>query len=69
MMVYICDRCGKTITRPESTADEPIKRIIDWGFSKYDDPNDGGTLEQMDVCCSCYESFLQWKRMYLMEDN
>ena len=43
MLAYICDRCGKTIPRPEEGP--PIKRVIDWGVANYDDPTDGGTVE------------------------
>jgi len=67
MMVYKCDRCGKIIPRPEGTADKPIKRIIDWGYANYDDPNDGGEVEQIDVCTSCYKSFQEWRVMYHRE--
>lgn len=65
MMVYRCDRCGKIIEPlSEKYADKQIKRVIDFGYSSYSDPNDGGTVEQIDVCNSCYESFMAWKRMY-----
>lgn len=64
MLAYVCDRCGKVILRPGGDADVPIKRVIDWGFANYDDPADGGTVEQIDVCDSCYKSFLSWKVMY-----
>ena len=62
MLAYICDRCGKTIPRPEEGP--PIKRVIDWGVANYDDPTDGGTVEQIDVCESCFNDFLSWKTMY-----
>lgn len=62
MLTYICDRCGKTISRPENGS--PIKRVIDWGTANYDDPTDGGTVEQIDVCETCFNSFLSWKAMY-----
>lgn len=65
MMVYRCDRCGKVIEPlPKNSADRQIKYVIDWGFSMYDDPNDSGEVEQIDVCDSCYKSFLSWKVMY-----
>lgn len=67
MLAYICDRCGKVIPRPEGTADRPIKRVIDWGFSMYDDPNDGGEVKQIDVCNSCYKSFQEWRVMFHRE--
>ena len=60
MLAYICDRCGKVIPRPKGTADKPIKRVIDWGISNYDDPSDGGEVKQIDVCNACYSSFLDW---------
>ena len=62
MLAYICDRCGKTIPRPKDGP--PIKRVIDWGAASYDDPTDGGTVEQIDVCESCLNDFLSWKTMY-----
>jgi hypothetical protein len=64
LLAYVCDRCGKVILRPKGTADSPIKRVIDWGYADFDDPADGGTVEQIDVCNACYESFLSWKVMY-----
>lgn len=62
MMVYKCDRCGKMIERP--IGEKPYKKVIDFGRSLYDDPTDGGTVEQIDVCDTCYDSFLSWKVMY-----
>lgn len=58
MMVYKCDRCGKIILRPNEN--HPTHYVLAWGESKYDDPNDGGTVEQIDICASCWESFHQW---------
>ena len=68
MMVYRCDRCGKIIEPlPKNSADRQIKYIIDWGFSMYDDPTDGGEVEQIDVCASCYHSFQEWRVMFHRE--
>lgn len=67
MMVYKCDRCGKIILRP--SGNHPTRYVIDWGTGDYDDPNDGGTVEQIDVCDSCWESFHQWKNRWQKEDK
>ena len=64
MLVYICDRCGKVILRSKGIEDKPIKHVIDWGYADFDNPADGGTVEQIDVCDNCYKSFLSWKVMY-----
>ena len=66
MMVYICDRCGKTIPRP--SGDWPRRRNICYGHAEYDDSTDGGSLVSMDVCESCYKSFWSWKSMYQTEE-
>ena len=65
MMIYICDRCGKKITRPRNG----LRYEVEWGTAEYDEPFGDITVEGINVCESCYGSFLQWKRMYLVEYN
>ena len=65
MMMYVCDRCGKTIKRPNNN----LRYEIEWGTADYDNPLGDITVDVIDVCESCYSSFLQWKRMYLTEEK
>lgn len=66
MMVYVCDRCGKIIPRPEK--ENPTRYIMCYGKADYDDPADGGVLTQIELCKSCYDSLIQWQKRWT-EDN
>lgn len=67
MMAYVCDRCGKVISRP--AGDTPTRKVLFYGEADYDDPADGGELIGLDICDSCWDSLHQWLRRWQEEDE
>lgn len=70
MKVCKCDRCGK-IFEPTENKGEFYSRVIEIGQSTFGLTDTVTEIETtLDICDSCYHSFLSWKTMYqVLEDN
>lgn len=70
MKVCKCDRCGR-IFEPTEKCGEFYSRVIEVGEETFGITNTEAEIEMtLDICNSCYNSFLAWKTMYqVLEDN
>lgn len=66
MMVYKCDRCECIYERPETSISERYE--ITYGIGNYDDPQGSITCDALDLCPSCYNSFLEWLNRWQRKD-
>ena len=71
MKVCKCDRCGRIFEPTEKSDGEFYSRVIEVGEETFGITNTEATIEiTLDICDSCYNSFLSWKTMYqILEDN
>ena len=68
MKVCKCDRCGRIFEPTEQSNGEFYSRVIEVGEETFGITNTEAVIEMtLDICNSCYNSFLSWKAMYQME--